>query len=79
MEGVVAVEVTPDVEPEVEPTIQAGSRVKVKPGAKTYTGGSVASFVYNNVYPVDELRGDRAVLDKRGICTPFNVKDLILQ
>ena len=78
-EGIVDMEVTPDVEPEVEPTIQVGSRVKVKPGAKTYTGGSVASFVYNNVYPVDELVGDRAVLDKRGICTPFNVKDLILQ
>ncbi len=60
-------------------TIKVGSRVKVRQGAKTYTGGNVASFVYNNVYPVDELKGDRAVLDEDGICTPFNVKDLILQ
>lgn len=59
-------------------TIKKGSKVKVKSGAKTYTGGSVASFVYKGTYTVDELKGDRAVLDKRGICTPFNVKDLIL-
>ena len=58
--------------------IKAGSRVKVKSGAKTYTGGGVASFVYKGTYSVDELKGDRAVLDKNGICTPFNVKDLIL-
>lgn len=64
--------------PESTPTIEKGSKVKVKPGAKTYTGGSVASFVYNGTYAVDELNGDRAVLDKKGICTPFNVKDLIL-
>ena len=59
-------------------TIKEGSRVKVKSGAKTYTGGSVASFVYSGTYTVDELKGDRAVLDKNGICTPFNVKDLVL-
>lgn len=58
--------------------IKTGSRVKVKSGAKTYTGGSVASFVYKRIYTVDELKGDRAMLDKNGICTPFNVKDLIL-
>jgi len=59
-------------------TIKAGSKVKVKSGAKTYTGGSVASFVYKGTYTVGELKGDRAVLDKNGICTPFNVKDLVL-
>lgn len=59
-------------------TIKEGSRVKVKSGAKTYTGGGVASFVYKGTYTVDELKGDRAVLDKNGICTPFNVKDLTL-
>lgn len=58
--------------------IKTGSRVKVKSGAKTYTGGSVASFVYKRIYTVDELKGDRAMLDKNGVCTPFNVKDLIL-
>lgn len=59
-------------------TIKEGSRVKVKSGAKTYTGGDIASFVYKGTYTVDELKGDRAVLDKNGICTPFNVKDLTL-
>ncbi|MPM28498.1 hypothetical protein SDC9_75024 [bioreactor metagenome] len=60
-------------------SITVGSRVKVKPGAKSYNGGGVASFVYNGVYTVDELKGDRAVLDSKGICTPFKVGDLILQ
>lgn len=59
-------------------TIKQGSLVKVKSGAKTYTGGSVAIFVYMGTYTVDELVGDRAVLGKNSIRTPFNVKDLIL-
>lgn len=64
--------------PAAKPTIKKGSKVRVKNGAKTYTGGGVASFVYKKTYIVDELSGDRAVLDTKGICTPFNVKDLIL-
>lgn len=59
--------------------IKVGSKVKVKQGAKSYTGGNVATFVYNNIYTVDELKNDRAVLDKKGIHTPFNIKDLIVQ
>lgn len=59
--------------------IKVGSKVKVKSGAKTFTGGGVASFVYKNVYTVDQLSGDRAVLDSKGICTPFKISDLILQ
>lgn len=60
-------------------TIKVGSRVKVNKGAKTYTGGNIASFVYNSVYTVDELKGDRAVLDRKGINSPFKVKDLTAQ
>jgi hypothetical protein len=60
-------------------TITEGSKVKVKQGAKSYTGGGIASFIYGKVYTVDELKGDRAVLDKNGICTPFKISDLILQ
>ena len=59
--------------------ISVGSKVKVKSGSRSYTGGSIASFIYNNVYSVDELNGDRAVLDSKGICTPFKISDLILQ
>lgn len=56
-----------------------GDMVKVKSGAKSYTGQSIASFVFNNTYRIDELKGDRAVLDKSGICTAFNTSDLIKQ
>lgn len=57
--------------------IKVGDIVKVKKGAKSYEGVNIASFVYNNTYRVDELKGNRAVLDKTGICTAFNVNDLI--
>lgn len=63
----------------VKETINVGSKVKVKTGAKTYTGGKVTNFVYDGIYTVDALSGDRAVLDKNGICTPFNINDLNLQ
>lgn len=64
-------------------TIKAGSRVKLKSGAKTYTGGSIAGFVYNDTWIVSEVVGSRAVIDKNvggtnSICTPVNVKDLTL-
>lgn len=58
--------------------VQVGAIVKVRSGAKSYSGQSIASFVYNGQYRVDELKNDRAVLDKSGICTPFNVRDLIV-
>lgn len=59
--------------------VTKGCKVKVKKGAKSYEGKSVASFVYNNVYTVDQLKGDRAVLDADGICTAFKTSDLIVQ
>lgn len=59
-------------------SIKKGDKVKVNKGAKDYNGTSVASFVYNGTFTVDELKGDRAVLDKNGICTAFNVKNLTL-
>lgn len=57
-----------------KPTV--GATVRVKSGAKSYEGKNVAVFVYNGKYKVDELKGDRAVLDKKGICTAFRVSDL---
>ena len=60
-------------------SIRVGDAVKVKPDAKTYTGGPISGFVYNNVYTVDDVSGLRAVLDRTGICTPVNVNDLIVQ
>jgi hypothetical protein len=60
-------------------TIKIGSKVKVKKGAKSYDGKKVASFIYDKVYTVDELKGTRAVLDTKGICTAFKTSDLIVQ
>lgn len=56
--------------------ICVGDIVKVKAGSKTYTDKKIASFVFNHSYRVDELKGNRAVLDLKGICTPVNVNDL---
>jgi hypothetical protein len=49
--------------------ISKGNKVKVKQGAKTYTGGSLASFVYSNVYDVIEVNGDRVVIGKGNVVT----------
>ena len=62
----------------VEKKIAVGSKVKIKDGAKSYEGVKMASYVYGKVYTVDDLKGDRAVLDKNGICTAFHVNDLII-
>lgn len=58
--------------------IAVGSKVKVKQGARSYEGKKIASFVYDREYRVDELSGNRAVLDKKGICTAFRTEDLML-
>lgn len=63
--------------PPVSTAIALGDTVKVKQGAKSYEGVSIASFVYSRTFKVDQLKGDRAVLDIKGICTAFNTKDLI--
>jgi len=47
--------------------IKAGSVVRVKQGAKTYTGGGLASFVYERDHVVSELNGDRAVITYGGV------------
>lgn len=61
------------------PTIKVGSTVKIKQGAKTYTGGNLASFVYTRKYKVKELIGNRAVVTYLGITVAaVNVKDLTL-
>ena len=48
-------------------TIKVGSTVKLKAGAKTYTGGKLASFVYNRNHKVKEIKGDRVVIAFLGI------------
>lgn len=60
-------------------SISVGSTVKLNKGAKTYTGGNLASFVYNRKHKVKEIKGDRAVITYLGIVVAaVNIKDLTL-
>ena len=55
-----------------------GDKVTVKVGAKTYTGGGLADFVYKNTYTVIQVNGDRVVIGVNGVVTAaMNAKDLI--
>ena len=59
--------------------IKKESRVRVNSGAKTYTGGGLASFVYENVYDVIQISGDRVVIGKgTAVTVAMNLKDLTL-
>mgnify|MGYP001199449921 FL=1 len=71
---------TPAGQTSPTPTIKVGSKVKVKKGAKTYTGGNLSSFVYNNVYDVIQINGDRVVIGKgTAVTAAVHKNDLILQ
>ncbi len=59
--------------------IKIGSEVKVKPGAKTYNGKRLASFVYDRPHTVTEICEDRAVINYGSVVVAaVNVKDLVL-
>lgn len=60
--------------------IKKGSKVKVRNGAKTYTGGKLAPFVYKTTYTVLEPpKGNRVVIGLNGTVTAaVNKKDIIL-
>ncbi len=63
--------------------IVVGSKVKIKPGANTYSGAKVSSFVYSDTWIVSAVSGDRVVVDKNAkntnsIITPFKIDDLSL-
>ncbi|WP_195985396.1 glucosaminidase domain-containing protein [Clostridium sp. D33t1_170424_F3] len=59
---------------------QVGSTVRLKSGAKTYTGGSLAGFVYERDHIISELKGDRAVITYGGVTVAaVHVSDLILK
>lgn len=48
--------------PVVKKEIKVGSTVRLKKGAKTYTGGNLASFVYNRDHKVKQINVDRVVI-----------------
>ena len=58
--------------------IKVGDKVRVKKGARTYDGKSLASFVYNTVYDVIQVNGDRVVIGKGSAVTAaVHIKDII--
>lgn len=60
-------------------TIKVGSTVRLNSGAKTYTGGALAPFVYNRNHMVTEISGSRAVISYNGtVVAAVNVADLSL-
>lgn len=62
-----------------ESTIKVGSSVKLKQGALTYTGQSLASFVYDRVHKVSSINNDRAVITYNNIIVAaVKTSDLIL-
>jgi len=59
--------------------IVTGSSVRLRSGAKTYTGGSLASFVYQRTYKVLQLNGDRVVISYNGsVVAAVHLSDLTL-
>ncbi len=50
-------------------SIKVGSKVRVKSGAKDYSGNILASFVYKSTYTVMEISGSRAVIGVNGTVT----------
>lgn len=60
-------------------TIKVGSKVKVKPGAKTYDGKGLADFVYKTVYDVIQINGNRVVIGRgKAVTAAVRREDLIL-
>jgi len=66
--------------PASKKTLKVGSKVKVKKGAKTFEGGNLASFVYNQIYNVIQMNGNRIVIGKGKVVTAaIHKNNLILQ
>lgn len=60
--------------------IKVGSKVMVKSGAKTYTGGNLSSFVYKTVYDVLQINGNRVVIGLgKSVTAAVKKGDLILK
>ena len=59
--------------------IAEGDKVRLKRGAKTYSGGDLASFVYERDHVVKEVKEDRAVITYGGVVVAaVKVSDLAL-
>lgn len=64
-------------EPVADNSIAKGNKVRVKKGAKSYDGVALASFVFENVYDVIEVNGNRVVIGKgNAVTTAININDV---
>ncbi len=69
----------PAPKPAPAPTIKVGSKVKVGQGARDYSGGKLASFVYARTYDVIQIAGDRVVIGEgKAVTAAVRLKDLTL-
>ena len=72
----------PDPAPSNEsPVFKAGDLVRVKKGAKWYRGSTIKASVFDDMWYIVQVKGDRAVLgmnyaESRDIQSPINVKDI---
>lgn len=58
-------------------TIKVGSKVKVKRGVSDYNNKSLTSSVYNHIYDVIQINGNRVVIGKgRAVTAAIHKKDL---
>lgn len=65
--------------PAPKPTIKVGSRVRVKNGARDWSGVSLSPKVYANTYTVIEMSGDRVVIGiGRAVTAAVHKSNLIL-
>lgn len=65
--------------PQPSSEITVGCNVRLRNGAKTYTGENLANFVYDRVHKVSEINGDRAVITYGGqVVAAVHVSDLTL-
>ncbi len=61
----------------IQKEIKVGDRVRVKMGAKTYTGVGLASFVYKREHLVSHINGDRVVITYNGtVVAAMKAEDL---
>lgn len=59
--------------------IKKGDKVKLKNGAKTYDGKSLASFIYKRTYKAKEVNKDRIVISYNGVTiAAVKAKDLTI-
>jgi hypothetical protein len=65
-------------DPEPVKQMKVGSIVRVKSGAKTYSGGGMADFIYERNHTVNSISGDRVVITFNGVIVAAVHKDNLI-